>query len=74
MKQHKFQAVMKDTQNMQYLKHMINYDWLIERIEQFPHILEDARDIFVQIKAMAKNEMSCNSSLVPIHGDFWTGK
>ncbi|ODM18841.1 hypothetical protein SI65_05458 [Aspergillus cristatus] len=69
MKESKFHAALNDTQNMQDLKHMINYDWFIKRVEQFPHILEDARDIFVQVKAMADKEIACNSSLVS--ADTW---
>ncbi|KAJ5579852.1 uncharacterized protein N7459_005837 [Penicillium hispanicum] len=65
---------LKQHQAMQDLKHMINYDWLLQRIEQWPHILEEARGIFQEVKTEALKELEGKStSLVPIHGDFWTG-
>ncbi|KAJ5624873.1 hypothetical protein N7510_001182 [Penicillium lagena] len=74
LKERKFLATLQLNQDMQNLKHMINYDWLLQRIEDFPHILNGARDIFVQVKEMAQKELENSSPrLVPIHGDFWTG-
>jgi hypothetical protein len=65
-------AELKSHEEMQALKHFINYDWLLQRIDRFPGILEDAKDVFVKIKALAEEELK--GELVPIHGDFWTGK
>jgi hypothetical protein len=62
----------KGNKEMQALKHMINYDWLLQRIDQFPGILEGARDVFVKVKEKAANEL--DGELTPIHGDFWPGK
>jgi thiamine kinase-like enzyme len=60
---------------MQDLKHMINYDWLLERIDQFPKVLGEARDVFVKVKEQAMEELKANpKALVPIHGDLWPGK
>ncbi len=60
---------------MQSLKHMINYDWLIERIEQFSTIVEEAMEVFVKVKERALNELKPEpEDLAPIHGDLWPGK
>ncbi|KAI1816217.1 kinase-like domain-containing protein [Poronia punctata] len=63
------------TQNveLQQLKHMINFSWLLDRVEQFPSILEEAKDVFEEVKAMAARELQDESKLQVIHGDFWTG-
>lgn len=56
---------------MQALKHMINYDWLVQRIDQFPSILEEAREVFVQVKEQALDELrAALEDLQPIHGDL----
>lgn len=65
-------AELENCQWMQNLKFLINYDWLIERIERFPGILEEARTVFEEFRAAAKEELK--EELMPIHGDFWTGK
>jgi hypothetical protein len=60
---------------MQDLKHMINYDWLLERIDQFPKVLGGAKEVFVKVKKQALYELLANSeALAPIHGDLWPGK
>lgn len=75
VKEPKFLARLELNQEMQDLNFMINYDWLVQRIEDFPDILGEARDIFVQVREMAKKELENKSKgLVPVHGDFWTGK
>ncbi|KAJ4199964.1 hypothetical protein NW767_007944 [Fusarium falciforme] len=57
---------LRSNEQMQSLKHMINYDWLLQRIDQFPEILSEARDVFYQVKLQALLE----SDDKPIHGDF----
>ncbi|RSL95305.1 hypothetical protein CEP52_012152 [Fusarium oligoseptatum] len=57
---------LRNNEQMQSLKHMINYDWLLQRIDQFPEILSEARDVFYQVKLQALLE----SDAKPIHGDF----
>lgn len=57
---------LRSNEKMQSLKHMINYDWLLQRIDQFPEILSEARDVFYQVKLQALLE----SDDKPIHGDF----
>lgn len=56
---------------IQKLVHTINYDWLFDRIEQFPEMLSDARDVFVQVKEHALGEIQGRSgNLSVINGDF----
>ncbi|RSL58423.1 hypothetical protein CEP54_007791 [Fusarium duplospermum] len=59
-------AALRNNEQMQSLKHMINYNWLLQRIDQFPEILSEARDVFYQVKLQALLE----SDGKPIHGDF----
>lgn len=59
---------------LQQLKHFINFSWLLDRVGQFPSILEEAKDVFEKVKEMAANELKDQSKLQVIHGDFWTGK
>ncbi|KAF4479787.1 hypothetical protein CGCF415_v001806 [Colletotrichum fructicola] len=64
------EALYKDNQ-MQKLKHMINYDWLLERVAQFPSILGHMRGIFEEVKGQALEEIrGVNKTLTVIHGDF----
>jgi hypothetical protein len=65
-------AELEDCRWMQNLKRQINYDWLIQRISHFPDILEEARETFEEYRAEANEEWK--GDLMPIHGDFWTGK
>ena len=66
--------VVKQNQRMQDIRHMTNYDWLIHRIDKYPDILEDSREIFQEVKKMAVRELQNPEALVPIHGDYWPGK
>lgn len=59
---------------MQKLKNSINYGSLVSRIETYPEIPGDARDIFEQVRKMSEDEMADGKNLQVIHGDFWTGK
>ncbi|KAJ4244771.1 hypothetical protein NW762_014348 [Fusarium torreyae] len=64
-------AVLNHSDDMQKLKHYINFDWLIDRIDQFPDILTEAKDTFLEIKHRALQELSNPSpDLTIIHGDF----
>ena len=73
-KQSKLQDVIKLNNDMQTLKHTINYSRLVQTVKMFPSILGEAKDIFEQLEAMAKAELSDERKLRIIHGDFWTGK
>ncbi|KAM0543455.1 hypothetical protein ACHAPJ_012319 [Fusarium lateritium] len=64
-------TVLNRSDEMQKLKHYINFDWLMDRADQFPDILTEAKDTFLEIKHMALQELSKSSSdLTIIHGDF----
>ncbi|KAK2777317.1 phosphotransferase enzyme family protein [Colletotrichum kahawae] len=64
------EALYKDNQ-MQKLRQMINYDWLLERVTQFPSILGHMRSIFEEVKGQALEEIrGGNKTLTVIHGDF----
>ncbi|KAK6850147.1 hypothetical protein PG995_013980 [Apiospora arundinis] len=58
---------------MQGLKHTINFQWLLDRVAQFPDILSEAAPVFEEVKEMAAAEVRDESQLQVIHGDFWTG-
>lgn len=59
---------------MQQMKHMINFDWLLDRVSQFPTVLGGAESIFNKVKDMALAELEDEEALQVVHGDFWTGK
>jgi len=59
---------------MQSLKNVINYGWLIDRINDYPAALSDARAVFEDVQKMANAELADPSRHRIIHGDFWTGK
>lgn len=61
-------------QEIQQLKHTINFGWLLQRIAQFPAVLEEAKDIFEEVKKMAAAELEEDGRVQVIHGDFWSGK
>ena len=60
---------------MQKLNNHINYNLLLQRIDIFPEILEEAREIFIKVKEVAADELKGTlEDLKPIQGEFWTGK
>jgi hypothetical protein len=65
---------LKTNIDMQALKHMINYDWMIQRIDQFPEILSDSKEVLTRVKEEALSELESTEKLTCIHGDFWPGK
>lgn len=65
-------AELERHKDMQELKHTINYDWLLQRVDMFPDILGDVKDTLEKVKRAAQDDLA--SDLLPIHGDFWTGK
>lgn len=69
-----FRSEIKQNEEMQALKHMINYEWLIRNIEKHSQLLEAAGTVFEQVRDMAKAELADEDNLKIIHGDFWTGK
>lgn len=70
----KLYAALKANEEMQKIRRMTYYDWLVQRIDAFPTILEQARDVFVKIQEKAAEELKgAPEELLPIHGDFWPG-
>ncbi|KAF4455790.1 hypothetical protein F53441_1989 [Fusarium austroafricanum] len=66
-----FNTVIYNCEDMQNLKHWINFDWMMDRIEQFPHILSEAKETFEGVKDMAIKELGAPSAdLTLIHGDY----
>ncbi|KAI0458324.1 kinase-like domain-containing protein [Xylaria acuta] len=59
--------------DIQQMKHLIYYSWLLDRVGQFPSILGEAEEVFEKVKDMAAKELEDESRLQVIHGDFWTG-
>lgn len=59
---------------MQQMKHMINFQWLLDRVGQFPTVLGGAESLFHEVKDAALAELGGAEALQVVHGDFWTGK
>ncbi|CAG9996630.1 unnamed protein product [Clonostachys byssicola] len=68
-----FRDSLQNNGAMQQLKNYINYKMLVDMVDQYPDILGDAKEIFQKIYDQTLEELKDASSLVPIHGDFWTG-
>ncbi|KAK8034791.1 hypothetical protein PG993_009786 [Apiospora rasikravindrae] len=66
-------AAVASNGTMQTLKHTINFQWLLDRVAQFPDILTEAVPVFEEVKEMAAAELKDENRLQVIHGDFWTG-
>ncbi|KAH8895098.1 hypothetical protein GQ53DRAFT_839453 [Thozetella sp. PMI_491] len=58
---------------MQKLKNLVNYTYLMSAVDTFPDLLTEAKDVFLEVKAMSEEELKDESKLDVIHGDFWTG-
>ncbi|KAI2471420.1 kinase-like domain-containing protein [Annulohypoxylon bovei var. microspora] len=71
--QTELRSVVAGNKELQRLKHIINFSWLLDRVKQFPSILGDAEDVFKEVKDMAAAELNDESQLQVIHGDFWSG-
>ncbi|KAI1185491.1 kinase-like domain-containing protein [Nemania serpens] len=65
--------IVTKNKDLQRLKHLINFSWLLDRVGQFPSILGEAKDVFEKVKDMAAKELENEDGLQIIHGDFWTG-
>ncbi|KAM0562645.1 hypothetical protein ACHAPJ_002335 [Fusarium lateritium] len=72
-KQAAMREVFAGNKEMQGLKNMINYQQLLQRVDQHPEILGDARDALQGVSDLAAGELVDESALYVIHGDFWTG-
>ncbi|BCR83890.1 uncharacterized protein ACHE_11292A [Aspergillus chevalieri] len=60
---------------MAELKFSVNYDILVQKLQQFPGALEASRDVFEKVREMARGEIGKfqGEGFGLIHGDFWTG-
>lgn len=58
----------------QFFRHLVTFTWLKDRVEQYPAILGDAREVFAKVEEAVTDELKVPSKLQLIHGDFWTGK
>jgi hypothetical protein len=58
----------------QFFRQFITFAWLKDRVEQYPDILKDAKEILAQVEQKAADELKNPDQLQMIHGDFWTGK
>ncbi|KAI1115009.1 kinase-like domain-containing protein [Nemania sp. NC0429] len=65
--------IVAENKDIQRLKHLINFSWLLDRVEQFPSILGEAKEIFEKVKNAAAKDLEDERRLRIIHGDFWTG-
>jgi hypothetical protein len=72
--QESLRRIVAGNTDMRGLKLIINFSWLLDRIEKFPSILGESRDVFEKVKDMATKELEDESRVQVIHGDFWTGK
>ncbi|KAI1801629.1 kinase-like domain-containing protein [Daldinia bambusicola] len=71
--QPELRATVAANKELQQLKHIINFSWLLDRAKQFPNVLGGAEDVFKEVGKMAAAELEDDSQLQVIHGDFWTG-
>lgn len=72
--QQEIRDTLQSNKSMQQLKHFINYQQLVQIAEQQPDILGEAKEVFEQVRDANAESVKDEKSLVPIHGDFWTGK
>lgn len=56
------------------VRHMLNFSWLANRVEEYPHQLYEVKDILKDVEQAMAAEGQDETQLRCIHGDFWTGK
>ncbi|KAK3313788.1 kinase-like domain-containing protein [Apodospora peruviana] len=71
--QSSLQKTAKANKDMQSMKYRDYYARLVATIDDYPSILEEARETFESVKVMAADELKDTDSLQVIHGDLWTG-
>lgn len=69
-----FRAVAEKNGQGQFFRHLVTFAWLKDRVEQYPAVLGDAKDIFAEVEQAVTAELKDPSKTQVIHGDFWTGK
>ncbi|KAF6829609.1 hypothetical protein CMUS01_08097 [Colletotrichum musicola] len=58
----------------QEVKHMVNFVWLKDRVEEFPGVLGGVADVLAEVEQMHVRERRDEDRRYQIiHGDFWTG-
>lgn len=57
-----------------YFRHLVTFGWLQDRVEQYPAVLGDAKEVFAEVEKAVASELEDPSKVQVIHGDFWTGK
>lgn len=61
--------------DMRDLKFTINYDGILNKIDVYPEILGESREVFEKVREAAKGELEGDGEMIgAIHGDFWSGK
>lgn len=53
---------------------MVHFDWIPDRIEQYPNELKDLSEELLEVKAMADREWEAEEGFQIVHGDFSPGK
>ncbi|CAH0033906.1 unnamed protein product [Clonostachys rhizophaga] len=66
-------AIAEKNELGRFFRHMVTFTWLKDRVEQYPSVLSDAKEIFREVEQAVTSELSDTSKLQAIHGDFWTG-
>lgn len=68
-------AVVAQSAFGQEIKHMVNFAWLKDRVEEFPEVLGGVADVLAEVEQMhVRERMDEDGKYQVIHGDFWTGK
>ncbi|EHK20791.1 uncharacterized protein TRIVIDRAFT_83490 [Trichoderma virens Gv29-8] len=70
---HNMRDLFAKNTDMRDIKKLINYDQLLGRVNMFPNLLQECKDVLQEIVKMATAELADESKLRVIHGDFWTG-
>lgn len=70
-----YERVVSQNGFAQDIKHMLNFAWLTDRVNEFPEILKEVEDVLVEVQNAATKERQDEEGRYQIiHGDFWTAK
>lgn len=67
-------AIAENNNEGQFWRHLVTFGWLKDRVDQYPAVLGDAREVFAEVEQAVTADLKDPSKLQVIHGDFWTGK
>lgn len=67
-------AVAEKNGQGQFFRHLVTFTWLKDRVEQYPAVLGDAKEVFAEVEQAVTAELNDPSKVQVVHGDFWTGK